>query len=269
MKEPSPIALVPPSAPTAPSPGWFRDGFLWRLRWGAEWRTSKGDHKRAKAIIQAIRSQAFNRFATYFFAIEQGRCRCAIRPIFDPVTGLEIPHWSQPLPFEMCFEVQRGSFRGQRAVLGVERLTGEQMCQIDAGASLVLAGFSAHFARDTRVALDAPQNLFDPGDLVYVERLSAKRARERGVGLSELAHAKGVAGKMLGIAATYYQDWPDGEGRQFWTKLTPRVQAVRALAQLITGTALTDAEVQAIWNAAEQEPPFHPIFWPFRPNSKT
>ena len=101
---------------------------------------------------------------------------------------------------------------------------------------------------------------------MYVEHLSAKRARERGIGPRELQHAKGVAGKMLGIAATSYWEWPDEEGRQHWDTLTPRVQSVRALTQLITSTALTEREVRAIWEVAGQKPPFHPTFWP---NSRT
>jgi hypothetical protein len=260
--------VSPPSVPPAPRSGWWRDGFFWRLRWGAEWRASHyGDRKRAKAITQACRSQGLKRFAETFFAVDaQGRCRFAVRPLFHSGLGIELPLWSQPLAIEICLDLQSGSYRGQRAVLGVELLTSEQVRQIDAGASLVLGGFFAHFERDTRVALDAPRDLSDPGDTVFVERMTSARARERGIGLSEFAHAKGVAGKLLGTAATTYWDWPDQHGRRDWTKLTPRIGAVRRLTELITGTSLTEDEVKALWTASERNPPFHPTLWP---NSKT
>ena len=146
-----------------PAPGWWQDGFFWRLRWGAEERLFRGDRQRAKAIVQAARSQRFRRFGEYFFATDgQGRCRCAVRPLFHPTLGVEMPLWSEVLPIDIWLDLRRGSYQGREAALAVRLLTDEQMRQIDAGAALVLAGFSAHFEQKTRVALGAPRDLFDP-----------------------------------------------------------------------------------------------------------
>jgi hypothetical protein len=261
----SPEALKPPA-------GWWRDGFLWRLKWGAEGRVIRGDGKRAKAVLALIKSPRFQRFAEYFFAVDaEGHCRYAVRPLFHPTLKIEYPIWSQPLPHRLRFAVQTGTHRKRRVLVGVELLSAEQVRQVDAGAALVLSGFTAFFDPDARISLEAPRDLDNPGTSIFVAHMSTKRAAERGIGVRELQRAKYVAGRLLVTAATYYWDWPDKHGRQdlpeqLWAKLTPRFGAVVSLTELISGTSLTEDEVKAVWTASEQNPPFHPTYWP---NSKT
>jgi hypothetical protein len=269
MSDRLPIVPLPPQAApeaTAPPPGWWRDGFLWRLKWGAEGRVLRNDGKRAKAVMALARSPRFQRFAEYLFAVDaEGRCRFAVRPTFHSGLGIEIRIWAAPLPYELRVSVQRGSYRKRRAVLGVELLDAEQVKQIDAAASFVLGAIWAHYERETRLVVGAPLDLADPGDEVHVARQASSRARERGIGVRELAHAKAVAGKSLGVSKDTYLNWPDEHGRQDWSKLVPRIGAVRQLTELVTGTQITEDEVKAVWTAAEQIPPFHPLHWP---NSK-
>jgi hypothetical protein len=93
MNDRLPIVPLPPQVAAeamAPPSGWWRDGFLWRLKWGAEGRILEDDGKGAKAVLALAKSPRFQRFAEYFFATDaQGRCRFAVRPLFHPTRNAD------------------------------------------------------------------------------------------------------------------------------------------------------------------------------------